>query len=60
MTKEQLIKKLEGVPDNMDIFIKKTDLEFEYSLLETVKVKKIKFSNGELKAYEKVIILTDE
>lgn len=60
MTKKQLIEKMKDFPDNMDIFIEKTNDEFHFSLLENALTKKVSFSDGKLKGKEKVIVLTDE
>lgn len=68
MTKYQLIQllttgALKDAPGNMDIFIRKTNNNFELSLLESGEVEESGFSepgNADCYAVERVIVLSDE
>jgi len=63
MKVKQLKKALEGVDENLEVFIHQDNDEFYYSLLESTTVDLISFSAGddeEDKAEEKCLILTDE
>ena len=63
MTKKQLIKSLEKFPDNMEVYFRKVDEEFEFVPVEIADTKKVKFTDGGggkvLTKYE-VIVLSDE
>lgn len=63
MTAAELIKILEKVPPNMQIFMGERLTEFKYGLVNSAKVKTINMAeepDGEVLATEKVIILEEE
>lgn len=63
MTVRELKEKLNKLDDNLEVFIEKTDDEFEYTLINSVSVKEVLFSKGdgnpETEAYDNVIIISD-
>ncbi len=62
MTKEELIKKLEPYPDNIQVFLAERKTDFAYGLLNSAKVKVIHFKEepeGESLAKEAVIVLDE-
>lgn len=63
MTVKQLKEKLKHHPDNMDVFMAERKTEFAYGLLNSVKTKRIGFSedpDGEIEATELCLILDEE
>lgn len=60
MNKRELLEAIKDVPDNMDIFIEKTDDEFHLSGLNSATVKLCTFSDGKLKGKENCLVLSDE
>lgn len=62
MTVKELKKKLNGVPDHLDVFIKQTDDSFAIQPVETAKVIEAEFheDSGPLVATADVFMLTDE
>lgn len=63
MTVKQLKEKLNEYPDEMDVFMAERKTEFAYGLLNSVKQKKIGFSeeeDGEIEVMENVVILDEE
>jgi len=63
MTKEQLIKKLEPFPNNMEVVLEKTKTEFGIGEIETVEKRKIGFSedpNSKPLCKDECIVLSDE
>lgn len=63
MTVKELKNELEKYPDDMDVFIKQTNDEFELSLVNSIEKKNVLFSEGddnpETEANDDVIIITD-
>lgn len=63
MTVAELKKQLEKHPDNMDVFIRQTQDDFELSLVVDVKQENVLFSEGngdqETEAYENVVVIFD-
>lgn len=59
MTVKKLKMLLEDCSDNLEVFIRKTNDDYELSLLGEVKEERAKFSDGSLKAYDYVIVLED-
>lgn len=63
MTKKELIELIKDVPEDMDIFITKTNTEFGHSLLESAKVEEVTFSeglDGGPEAKDNVLVLSDD
>lgn len=59
MTVKKLREMLQDKPDNMEVFIKIEDDEYEYSLLNSVKVEKIHFTDGNAMADDDCLVLND-
>lgn len=61
MTKRQLLKALEGVPDNAEVFINQVNKEFDFALTESAIYQEVKFSAEDMPpAHDYVFVLTDE
>lgn len=60
MTKAELIKALENVPDNMDIFVDMYSCDEEISMVQTGEITTVVFKDGRLKAEDKVFLISCE
>lgn len=60
MTIKQLKEKLKDIPDNMDVFIEKSDGEYWYQLVEFAGVQKLQFEDGEMKSLDDVFVISDD
>lgn len=63
MTVEQLRTALEGLPDNMDVFMDERKTDFSYGLLNSVRIDQINFMeepNGRVFSCDHVVILDEE
>lgn len=60
MTIKKLKEIIKDLPDNLEVFIKKENDDFDYALVEEVEIRNVKFSDDELIAYENVLVITDE
>ena len=63
MTVKELKQKLNGFPENMDVFIDERLTEFTYGLANSVRIKEINFSEepgGEVESRDKVVIISED
>lgn len=60
MTVKQLKEAIKDAPDDMDVFIEKTNDEHQLTLLEKAVVMEVQFSDGKLKAHDDSVVLSDE
>lgn len=63
MTKKQLIKAMEKFPDDMEVYFRKINEEFDFVPIEIADAKKVKFTDGQggkVLAKYKVIVLSDD
>lgn len=63
MTIKELKEIIKDKPDTMDVFLGERLTEFKYGLVNSAIVKEIGFQemhDGEIIAYDKVLILTEE
>jgi len=63
MNKEELIKKLQEIKGNPDIFIAERKTEFSYGLVNSIYLKKINLMEepqGKVLARENVIVIDEE
>lgn len=59
MNVKKLKELIADLPDHMTVFIKQTENEYEVSPANKAEAKKVKFSDGALKATDTVLLLTD-
>lgn len=63
MTVKELMQKLAGAPEHMEVYINQTDDEFTFSLSENAMVQEVQFSEdghgGGLTARDNVFVITD-
>jgi hypothetical protein len=59
MTVKELKEKLANAPDNMEVFICQNNDEYALSLSERARVEEATFSDGDLKAKDKVFVIED-
>lgn len=63
MIVKQLKEKLNQLDDSLEVFIEKTDDEFEYTLINSVSVNNVLFSEGDgnpdTEAYDDIVIISD-
>lgn len=60
MTVKELKQKLENLPENLEVFIEQNNSEFQYSLSNSISEKIVEFSDGDLKAEDKVVVIRDD
>ncbi len=60
MTILELKEAIKDLPDNMDVFIEKSNGDFSYALVEMAKPKTILFLDADLKGSDYCFVLTDE
>lgn len=60
MTVLELKSKLEGLDETMFVYIVQTNDEYENSLVNKVEVSDISFTDGEVSATDKALIITDK
>lgn len=64
MTNKELIKKLQGLPPNMEVMLIQTDDESAYNMVNTVEVKAITFGAPDVPRNEwaevECVVISDE
>lgn len=61
MLVKELRKRLEELPDNMDVFIEQTNTEFALSLVNKAEVKTVRFMDAkEVHAKDECFVISDE